>query len=150
MVVWPWFEDLASFQWNQSVGPTAQYNFEPITTSNDVFTNGNKKAGYAGGTLALSFNPADASSDAVVWAVVSPPDTTAACPCAGYLLAYSLTPAGVLSSNPIWPSLPLPTTGYDFQAATFAIPTAVNGKVYVPTFGLADGSGGYTKSGIAV
>jgi hypothetical protein len=53
----------------------------------------------------------------------------------------------VVSSNP---SLPLPITGYDFQAATFAIPTAVNGKVYVPTFGLADGSGGYTKSGIAV
>jgi len=75
---------------------------------------------------------------------------TAACPCAGYLLAYSLTPAGVLSSTPAWPSLPLPTTGYEFKAAPFAIPTAVNGRVYVPTFGLADGSGGYTKSGIAV
>ncbi len=150
LVVWPWFEDLSSFQWQQNAGTAPQYNFALISTAGDVFTNLNKKAGYPGGTLALSFNPDDTSGDAVVWAVVSPPDATAPCPCAGYLLAYSLTPAGALSSSRIWPSFPLPATGYEFEAAPYAIPTAVNGKVYVPTFGLTDGSGGYTHSGIAV
>lgn len=50
VVVWPWFEDLASFQWQQSA-PTAQYNFAQISTAGDVFTNLNKMAGYPGGTL---------------------------------------------------------------------------------------------------
>jgi hypothetical protein len=89
-------------------------------------------AGYPGGTLALTFNP-------------NPMKETSG----NALLAYSLTPAGVLSSNPIWPtSLTLPTA--QFTVAPYAIPTAVNGKVYVPTYGMADGSGGYTHSGIAV
>jgi len=149
LVAWPWFEDLASFQWKQSGGTTSQFNFASVSTSNSPFSKGN--AGYPGGTLALSFNRADASGNAVVWAVATPPDISCSGTVCnpGYLLAYSLTPAGVLSSNPVWPSLPLPSSA-DFVAAPYAIPTVVNGRVYVPTYGLSDGTGGYTKSGIEV
>jgi hypothetical protein len=142
LVVWPWLENLTSFQWQQNAGTSSQYNFALIDqlTSNPV----GSPTGYPGGTLALTFNPDDSSGNAVVWAVVTSPTNDL-----GYLLAYSLTPAGVLSSNPIWPtSLTLPTA--QFAVAPYAIPTAVNGKVYVPTYGMANGSGGYTHSGIAV
>jgi hypothetical protein len=136
-------KNLASFQWQQIGG--SQYNFTavPPQTTN-VFSG---PPGYPGGTLALTFNPnplEETSGNAVVWAVVTSPTNDL-----GYLLAYSLTPAGVLSSNPIWPtSLPLLTP--QFAVAPYAIPTAVNGKVYVPTYGMANGVGGYTNSGIAV
>jgi hypothetical protein len=146
LVVWPWLEDLASFQWKQSGGTTSQFNFASVSTASSPFSG---HAGYAGGTLALSFNPTD--TDAVVWAVAPKPDVSCSATVCnpGYLLAYSLTPAGVLSSNPIWPTtLPLPTA--DFIAAPYAIPTVVNGKVYVPTYALSDGMSHYTKSGIEV
>jgi len=48
----------------------------------------------------------------------------------------------------IWP-LSLPTAA-DFMPAPYAIPLAVNGKVYAPAYGLSDGSGGYTNSGVQV
>ena len=115
--------------------------------------------------------PAESPAAAVVWAVAAPYPNPAGYPhcnqesgafCLGYLMAYSLsgtavgdTAAGTLSSGYIWPSS-LPTVP-DFAASPFAIPTAVHGHVYVPTFGLCsqlNGStctgGSYTRAGIQV
>jgi len=100
LVVWPWFENLASFQWKQTGGSTSQFNFAPVLPSpGSPFSNGN--VGYAGGTLALSFNPT-VDTNAVVWSVTTPPDVSCSGTVCnpGYLMAYSLTPVGVLSSGP--------------------------------------------------
>jgi hypothetical protein len=71
--------------------------------------------------------------------------------CPGFLLAYSLQSSplpGALSPNQIWPAT-LPSTP-DFEPAPYAIPTAVNGKVYASAYALSDGAGGYTFSGVQV
>jgi len=76
--------------------------------------------------------------------------------CPGFVLAYSLSNAGSLSSNPIWPST-LPSTP-DFIPAPYAIPTAVNGNVYAQAYGLCTTfsggacvtADGYRLSGVQV
>lgn len=66
--------------------------------------------------------------------------------CPGYLLAYKLDSAtGALTW--IWPSsMTLPPV---FEPAPFAIPTAVNGYVYAPAYGLYDSANSkYDISGV--
>jgi hypothetical protein len=157
LVAWPWHEPPSSFQWVQSL-PGSQYTFRRVSTANNPFAGLGTgiSTGYPGGTLSVTVNPAESPAAAVVWAAAFPYGTTdpyngAACKhlngqnCPGFLLAYSLQTsptAGVLSANQIWPAA-LPTMP-DFEPAPYAIPTAVNGKVYAPAYGLSDGAGGYT------
>ena len=165
LVAWPWNETAASFQWLLS---GSQYTFQSVSTASNPFSGlgSGDVTGYAGGALALTFNLYDESpAAAVVWAVAAPyPNASPHCGqmsgvgCLGYLLAYKLSGStGDLSSNQIWPST-LPSAP-DFATAPYAIPTTVNGKVYVPTYGLCkqfNGSGtciasdGYTLSGVQV
>lgn len=110
----------------------------------------------------MTQNPSE--SPAIVWAAAAPyPNPWAvACSertglgCPGFILAYSLDNSGNLSSNQIWPGT-LPSTP-DFIPAPYAIPTAVNGNVYAPAYGLCTtfSSGvctvadGYRLSGVQV
>jgi|HubBroStandDraft_1064217.scaffolds.fasta_scaffold08890_2 hypothetical protein len=159
LVAWPWHETLASYRWAPTSGTGSGYNFNLAATTTSPLPGG-ASAGYAGGTLAITVNTADTSGDAIVWATVFPvtctgtsgnPYSSAGRECPGYLVAYSLDPAhggtydGALTL--IWPS-GLPSTP-DFQPSPFAIPTAVNGYVYAPAYGLYDsGTGLYDLSGV--
>lgn len=165
LVAWPWSETAESFQWLQP-SPSSQYTFQSVTTANNPFSglSGAPSTGYAGGALAVTYNPSETPTAAVVWAAAAPyPNplsvgcserTGLGCP--GYLLAYSLDSSGNLSSNPIWPST-LPSVP-DFLPAPYAIPTAVNGKVYAPAYALCTTfssgvcvlSSGYSHSGVQV
>jgi hypothetical protein len=122
---------------------------------------GTPTTGYAGGALAITYNPTESPTAAVVWAAAAPyPNpTTSHCSqrtglgCFGYLLAYSLDASGNLSSSQIWPST-LPATP-DFAPAPYAIPTAANGTVYVPAYALCSTYVGgnctnYLQSGVQV
>lgn len=148
LAVWPWHETLASYRWTAAGGGGTPYSFNLASTTTSPLPLG-KSAGYAGGTLAITVNTADITGDAIVWATVFPvtctnvagdPYSGSGRECPGYLLAYSLNPAsggtydGALTL--IWPST-LPGTP-DFEPAPFGIPTAVNGCVYAPAFGLYD------------
>ena len=149
-------------EWQQPT-LTSQYTFESVTTANNPFSglSGAPGTGYAGGAVAITYNPSESPTAAVVWAAAAPyPNpTTKHCSqqtglgCFGYILAYSLDSSGNLSSNPIWPST-LPSTP-DFAPAPYAIPTAVNGKVYAPAYALCSTySGGncthWLNSGVEV
>lgn len=156
-VAWPWSEELKSFQWQLSTNPSnqPQYNFLKTAQAPNPFSSGS--AGYPGGTLALTVNPSDPSGDGVVWAVATASTYLgSACTgepprCPGDLLAYSLASPG--SPTPgaltqLWPGGTLPPS--PFLVAPYAVPTAVNGKVYIPTYGLYDGNGYNTLFGLAV
>jgi hypothetical protein len=160
LLAWPWHETLESFQWAQPL-PLSQYTFQGASTASNPFSGLGTgiKTGYTGGNLSVTVNPGESPAAAVVWAAAFPYGTSnpygSACArldgrnCPGVLLAYSLetTPtAGALAS--IWPAT-LPTSPL-FEPSPYAIPTAVNGKVYAPAYGLADGAGGYTVSGVQV
>lgn len=167
LVAWPFYETATSFQWLQP-SPGSQYTFERISTANNPFSGlgTGTVTGYVGGALALTVNPYDESSPAaVVWAaaIPTPNPYSSSCTgvgvqCPGYILAYKLDGGtGNLSSNQIWPSS-LPSAP-DFEPGPYAIPTAVNGKIYAPAYALCtqfDMSGncivsdGYTVSGIQV
>jgi hypothetical protein len=91
LVVWPWYENLASFQW-ENQGLLTQYNFtappndpQGGKTSNPFagikLTNvpptvppapNPATTGYAGGALMLTVNPTLEPDAAVVWAVAEP------------------------------------------------------------------------------
>jgi hypothetical protein len=162
LVAWPWNETAESFQWLYS-SVTSQYTFQPVTTASNPFSGlaGTPTTGYAGGALAITYNPTESPTAAVVWAAAAPyPNpTTSHCSqrtglgCFGYLLAYSLDASGNLSSSQIWPST-LPATP-DFAPAPYAIPTAANGTVYVPAYALCSTYVGgnctnYLQSGVQV
>ena len=101
----------------------------------------------------MTVNPAETPAAAVVWAVAHPQpsgscDGSAGRKCPGYLLAYKLdgaTNPGALTL--LWPSLPLSTSA-DFQISPYAIPTAVNGRVYVATYSLSGGASGVEVYGL--
>jgi len=158
LVIWPWNESPASFQWTQ---PQAggQFTFAPVSTANNPF--GSNTTGYAGGALALTVNPSESPAAAVVWAVAAPyPNAAPGCHsaglgCLGYLLAYKLDNAGALSRNPIWPANLSAVP--DFAPSPYAIPTAANGFVYVPAYALCSQfngngvcTGTYNNSGVQV
>ncbi len=160
LVIWPWQENPASFQWTQPVSGS-QYTFTSVSTASNPF--GTNTTGYAGGALGLTVNPGESPAAAVVWAVAEPySNPSSMCGqqtgigCLGYLLAYSLNGStGALSSSYIWPSS-LPTAP-DFAPSPFAIPTAANGFVYIPAYALCshfNGSGvcngTYSLSGVQV
>ena len=163
LVIWPWNEPLASFQWKQ-LQAGSQFTFTSVGTANNPF--GSAATGYAGGALMMTANPSESPAAAVVWAAAEPypnPAGSTACNqvagvfCLGYLLAYKLDgTSGALSANQIWPSS-LPTVP-DFAVTPFAIPTAAHGNVYVPTFGLCSQFNGstcvarntYTNAGVQV
>jgi len=169
LVAWPWHETLESFQWVLPTGGS-QYTFEVASTTSDPFADigtGGSLTGYAGGVLAVTANPNDTSGEAVVWAAAFPYNTPTntdpydpsgvTCSrldgryCVGVLFAYSLNPTSTPTPGALtmlWPT-PLPTTP-DFEPAPYAIPLAVNGKVYAPAYGLYSGAGAYAKSGVQV
>ncbi len=161
LVIWPWNENPASFQWTQPVSGS-QYTFTSVSTANNPF--GSDNTGYAGGALAVTVNPGESPAAAVVRAVAEPyPNPSgSSCHrqnglgCSGYLLAYSLNGStGALSSTQIWPSS-LPSAP-DFAPTPYAIPTAAYGHVYVPAYALCSSfngsgvcNGSYTVSGVQV
>lgn len=165
LLAWPWHEVLESFQWSQPF-PLSQYTFQPVSAASNPFAGLGAAVvvSYPGGNLSVTVaDPPESPQAAVVWAAAFPcgtngnPYNGTVCGhldgrnCPGFLLAYSLQTspkAGALSSNPIWPAT-LPTTP-DFEPAPYALPLAVNGKVYAPAYGLSDGKGGYTASGVQV
>ena len=156
LLVWPWNEVLKSFQWQLATDPNLnpQYNFLQTGQAPNPFASG--YAGYPGGTLTLTVNPDDPSGNAVVWAVATQPGSNCAgfTRCQGNLLAYSL--AGPNASVPgmlaqLWPPSGQQLPPASFTVAPSAIPTAVNGKVYVPAYNLYNPNGGsYSLSGLAV
>lgn len=160
LLAWPWHETLQSFQWLQPLAGS-QDTFELASAASNPFAGLGTgiKTGYPGGNLSVTVNPGESPAAAVVWATAFPYGTSnpygSSCArldgrnCPGVLVAYSLQTsptAGTLT--PIWPSA-LPITP-DFEPAPYATPTAVNGKAYVAAYGLADGAGGYTHSGVQV
>jgi hypothetical protein len=162
LLAWPWHETLSSFQWVQPL-PGGQYTFQRAATVSNPFSGlgAGDVPSYPGGNLSVTVaSPPESPAAAVVWATSYPYGTSGnpyngmVCGrmdgrlCPGFLLAYSLQSSPAGSLNQIWPAT-LPTLP-DFAPAPYAIPTAVNGKVYAPAYGLADGSGGYTFSGVQV
>lgn len=164
LLAWPWHETLESFQWVQSL-PGSQYTFQRVSTTNNPFTGlgTGLVPSYPGGNLSVTVaNPPESPQAGVVWATAVPNGPSgnpfaANCArldgrnCPGFLLAYSLQTsptAGTLSANQIWPAT-LPASP-DFEPSPYALPLAVNGKVYAPAYGLSDGKGGYTLSGLQV
>jgi hypothetical protein len=159
LVAWPWSESLSSYQWVSS-GPPPQYNFvKDYTMSSNPWSS---LTLFPGGTLAMTVNVSEGScgdtAAAVVWATASPTPGSGSCGpldarnCTGYLVAYKLDPGSPCTSGTlsyIW-SATLPSTP-DFEKAPYAIPTVVNGKAYVPTYGLYDSvHSNYDLSGIQV
>ena len=151
LVAWPWHETLSSYQWTNA---GSGYNFNLAFSTSSPLPGGGL-GGYGGGTLAITANQSDPSLDAIVWASVFPqscsnrahdPYSGAGRGCPGYLLAYKLdSVSGALTL--IWPS-PLPSTQV-FEPAPYAIPTAVNGYVYAPAYGLYDAAhSNYDLSGV--
>jgi hypothetical protein len=147
---------LTSYQWQKNAAGT-QYNFQYVTETATPFPSPpfpqGRGAGFPGGTLAMTVNTTETPAAAVVWAVAHPQpsgscDGSAGRNCPGYLLAYKLdgaTNPGALTL--LWPSLPLSTSA-DFQISPYAIPTAVNGRVYVATYSLSGGASGVEVYGL--
>jgi hypothetical protein len=164
LVSWPWHEYPTLYRWTLSNG-ASQYNFNALSTAGSPFTGqyAGDGVGYPGGTVAITYNSTtDMSGAAIVWTSAFPNAESTSNPsvcvagagrgCPGYLLAYELNPStGNLTL--IWPS-PMPAaTAADFEPAPYAIPTAVNGAVYAPSYGLRAGfqngtCTGYTLSGV--
>jgi hypothetical protein len=154
LVAWPWFETLNSLQWSLPSG-ASQYTFVANTPVATPFSNGN--AGYPGGALAITYSsvvPADPA--AVVWAIAAPPANGSvscnglATRCPGYLLAYKMS-ATTGDLTQLWPEPSQTISGGSlFYLSPMATPTAVNGKVYVPAYALADSTGHYMNNGVEV
>jgi hypothetical protein len=124
LFVWPWHEDADWCVWN--TGSTSFVCSPSATKTTDVFP-----VGFPGGTLALSSN---GTSTPVLWAIFTARTATAAytdpgtqiANWAGFLIAYQLSAGGL---EPLWWS-----KNDSWAASIFAIPTVVNGRVYVPTY----------------
>ena len=161
LVAWPWSESLSSYQWSY-VTALSQYNLVHASTMS-INPWGTTPALFPGGTLSMTVNVSEgtcgSSAAAVVWATGAPtPNPQGSCGilnsrnCTGYLAAYKLDVGSTCTSGAltqIWPSS-LPATP-DFLKAPYAIPTIVNGRAYVPTYGLHDSvNNNYDRSGIQV
>ncbi|MGA2591023.1 MAG: hypothetical protein ABSH32_13980 [Bryobacteraceae bacterium] len=132
LFLWPWNEDVDWCLWNGS------NNFQ-CYPNNQNGGNGIFPVGFPGGTLALSSN-GDNQSTAILWGIVlkntaAPfidPGTDLAS-YSGYLFAYQLqtapTMSGAGSLVELWNS-----SADTWTAGIFAMPTVVNGRVYVPTY----------------
>jgi len=105
---------------------------------------------YPGGSLVITAN---AGSNGIVWSLT----TTGAYPSeVASLYAYNATP--VITGNArnlqkLWNStdstFALNANANNLPGATFALPTVVNGAVYIPTYSITP-SGGGTVSGVLV
>ena len=114
--VWPWHEKLRVFKFNNGT-------FSHSASVSYV-------SGYPGGSLAVSSN---GSLNGILWAVTTHPGSSTTPPFPGTLWAYNAS----APYNCLWNSSTGTACGHTddvWHAAVFAVPTVVNGRVYVPTW----------------
>jgi hypothetical protein len=143
LYAWPWNEPVIGRQGSASAGPPVNFAFNttiepcpgwPGTACPSGFPIGNQA--YGGGKLAIAAN---GSSNATLWGSkysTASGDT-------GQLWAWVINPTSgaltplfspTISSNNAANCTGLPTLPSSYVPASFAEPTLVNGKVYVPAF----------------
>ena len=122
---------------NTDLPPKTPYNFKGYFV-NPLFDNlpPPGSLGYAGGSLVIT---GSGPSNEVIWAVVAQETSTDGSQYSnqitrtpGYLFAYNSYANGLTK---IWGSAN--TAGASFCASPFALPTVVNGNIYVPTYALS-------------
>jgi len=131
LFLWPWLEDV---DWCYYNGTT--FSCAPFYGYTDEYT----PSGFPGGSMVLSANGSNLSS-AVLWAIVQPKKATsytdpASAPDSfkGAVRAYALTipptSSTAFSMTLEWSS----GSQITFLGSIFALPTVVNGYLYVPTY----------------
>ncbi len=134
---WPTHEDPDMCAWSTTAG-TGFVCYPAISLSGGVFP-----VGAPGGILAVTADPGHPTANPVLWAIITGQNNLGgAIPSytgygRGYLYAYSATLPTTSAAGSLSLLYNTPTSGSStdkWLASPFAVPTVVNGKVYVPTY----------------
>jgi len=135
LFLWPWAEDIDWCYWSSS---STNFVCAPSATkTSDVFP-----VGFPGGSMTITSNGTSQTS-AILWASFLPKTAvsytdpgTDYTSYRGYLIAYQLqtapAPGTSFSLEPLW--LSSNTITQTWTGSPFAMPTVVNGRVYLPTY----------------
>lgn len=136
---WPFHEDHDMCAWNTGTG-VGFVCYPAHSLSTGVFP-----VGWPGGMIAVTADPTHPTANPVMWAIITGASNSGgAIPTfanngRGYLYAYSATlpvasPATAGSFGLLYNTPTSGTSTDKWLASPFAVPTVVNGKVYVPTY----------------